>query len=144
MRGDFARGLVDDLVLHGRNLADTHLNCVLLRLEFPGQTRGHVGIEPNGERPVENLIGCLFRDLGGATETGCPAKPVIERHRRIGCADHAGDNCAAARGNEHVAAHRLSYGLLIGVAETCGHRFQRFVHQMGRIRTPGPFTSVIT
>src|SRR5262249_47376763 len=47
---DLARGLVDNLVVHGRHLADADLDFVLLGVESPRQTRGHVRIKADGQR----------------------------------------------------------------------------------------------
>ena len=121
--------------MYRRHFADAHLNLVLLRLEFPWQAGRDVGIETNGDGAAENVIGRPFGDLGGAAEAGGAAEPVVERHRRVGRADHPGDQRAATGGDHDVAPQRLLFAM--GLV-----RSLRFAH-IGRTRTPGPFTSVM-
>src|SRR6185369_13818760 len=125
---DLARGLVGHPVMHGRYFADAHLDLVLLRLEAPGQPGADIRIEAYGERAAENLARRRSRHLRGAAETRDAAEPGVERHRRIGRADHAGDQRAAAGGDQHVTTDRL--------LRSGGH--------IGRTRTMGPLTNVIT
>ena len=122
--------------MHRCDFADANLNLILLRLEFPRQAGCYVRIETNGERAAENVIGRPFGNLGSTTKTGRLAEPGIERDRRIGRTNHAGDKRAAARGDEDVAPQRFFFG------DGGWVRSLRFV-QIGRIRTPGPFTNVM-
>src|SRR5262249_36887654 len=122
------------------NLADTDLDFILFRLEFPRQARRYVRIKADGERAAENSIGGLFRDLRGAAEAGRLAEPAVQRHGCIGSADHADDERSAASRHQTIATWRFLAGLLRGLH----HRSRPFSCQIGRIRTPGPFTSVMT
>ena len=131
LRGDRARGFVDDFVVHGRHFADVQPDRVLLRHEFPRQAGRDIGVEADGELAAEFMCRRAAGNLRGAAKSGSAAEHVVERHRRIGRAHHGRHEHAAAGGDHHVAPEPL------GVAR------HRFVHS-GRTRTIGPFTRVIT
>ena len=111
---NFARRLVDNLVVDRRHLADPHLDLVLLGLEFPGQSRSDIGVEPDRDRPSQNMIRRLLGNLRCAAESGRLAEPVVERHRGVGGAHHAHHNRGTAGRNQRIAPQRLSVGSVRG------------------------------
>src|SRR5262249_41078882 len=81
----------------------------------------------------------------GAVETCGAAEPVVERDRRIGCADHQCDHAAADRRNHHIAPQAAAFGRALD--RLGGHvvRYGRLVihvSYIGRTRTAGPLTIV--
>src|SRR6266702_2101058 len=108
------------------------------------QGRRDIGVEPHRDLPCDRTgRGRGGRDLGRAVKAGGAAEPVVERHGRVGCADHQRDHAAADRGDQRVAPQTTAhhYCRLWGHVLRYGRLLIHLSH-IGRTSTAGPLTMV--
>ena len=90
---------------------------------FQGRPRRDIGVEADRDlarqRRARRRRG---RDLGGAVEAGGAAEPVVERHRRVGRADHQHHDQAADRSDQRVAAETRPCSARGGLRSVIGAR----------------------
>src|ERR1700730_10354549 len=108
--GDRRRSAVDgaekDLAL------SAGMNCdrALQGAKFPIEAWGDLAIEPHGNQPGGYVSRRRLRSLGGAAKAGRRAEQAVERNRRKGQPDHAGDHGNQQHDSKALASAARSAG----------------------------------